>query len=246
MHNNFQDKQGDRYLTLDLDLDSIGSPDKYRIIFYAEQKNLPSDWKIHFTNWNHIPRPVFNISIFPNIVELRQGENKTVDIQLQSSTGFNPTINILLHNESQIATNTYLQVNSKDITIPPYGLISVPMTIIALDNATVGHHTTRLSGYADFPITSYYDVNNSLPASLTEAIAAISKNEEILEQSDLSVVIQPKLGFIDTAINELNKWQFPITFISGIVLGNIGPWIYKKAKSRLENKEKKKFSTEWE
>ena len=89
----------EKYVLLDADLDAMGTPDKYRVIFYAEEIN-GSSWKTDFTNWINIPQPEVVMSTTPSSVDFMPGENKTIELQVNSSTDFNSDIQIYTANQS--------------------------------------------------------------------------------------------------------------------------------------------------
>ncbi len=86
----FSDNQN--YIPLSLDLNSITSPSKYRVMYYATViYNNNSKIVLDLTNWVDIPPPEFTISTLPEPVVLRQGEQKDIGVQLKSSAGVTTT-----------------------------------------------------------------------------------------------------------------------------------------------------------
>ena len=80
------------YIPLSLDLNSITSPNKYRVLFYATViYNNNSKIVLDLTNWVDIPPPEFTISTLPDPIVLRQGEQKDIGVQLKSSAGVSTT-----------------------------------------------------------------------------------------------------------------------------------------------------------
>jgi len=80
------------YTSLSLDLNSITSPSKYRVLFYAiVVYNNSSKIVVDLTNWVEIPPPEFTISTLPDPVVVRQGEQKDIGVQLKSSSGITTT-----------------------------------------------------------------------------------------------------------------------------------------------------------
>ena len=232
----FFGKEGDKYIHFNLNLDNIGSPDKYRILFYAEQIKKDIEWKVDFTNWIYVPKPNFNISISPNFVELIQGDNKTIEIKLESDTGFTPIIDISADVKAQNVNLVYLFFNSSNNyirnTIPPFGTIIFPLTIRAIDNAILGQHDFQITANATFPESPLIKPTTE---SKMQSISSFIKSETIPKKSTLTVIIQPKPTLIDIILEISQKWEFPITFATGIFTGYVIPWILKK----LRNKNKK-------
>ena len=68
-------------MSLPLELSTILFPNKYRVAFYAESQKggrLTTD----FSNWINIPPANLAITTYPNPIVLRQGEQKTVEVQV--------------------------------------------------------------------------------------------------------------------------------------------------------------------
>jgi hypothetical protein len=90
----FYGKGGD-YVLLQADLADMLSPSRYKVLFYAEEiKGLK--WIMDSPKWIYIPPPEFLVLTFPRSVDLRAGEQKNVEVQLNSTNGFNPFSTYLL------------------------------------------------------------------------------------------------------------------------------------------------------
>ena len=113
-YSGFYEKNG-KFVNVTLDLDAIGSPDRYRMMFYAEQIQPPITL-IDPTNWIHIPPPEFDITISPNSTDISQGEQRNVLVQIKSTTGFQPKIN-LYSNQKDVD----LKFNPNVLPVPSYG-----------------------------------------------------------------------------------------------------------------------------
>ena len=65
------------YIPLSLDLNSITSPNKYRVLFYATViYNNNSKIVLNLTNWVDIPPPEFTISTLPRSRSVKTGRTK--------------------------------------------------------------------------------------------------------------------------------------------------------------------------
>ena len=84
----FYEKNG-KYVTLYADLNAMGSPNKYRVMFYAEElkgsTNNPIFWVDDYTSWIDIPRPQFSLLTTPSHIVLRPGEEDSYGIQLNAT-----------------------------------------------------------------------------------------------------------------------------------------------------------------
>ncbi|HKG88303.1 MAG TPA: hypothetical protein VKA95_08250, partial [Nitrososphaeraceae archaeon] len=81
------------YVTLSLNLDHIGSPSKYKVIFYAEVKRDGISFT-DFTRWVAIPPLQVVITTYPNSIEIHKGEKKNIEVKVNSSQGYEPTVKI--------------------------------------------------------------------------------------------------------------------------------------------------------
>jgi hypothetical protein len=73
-YSSFFTKNG-QFVSFSLNLDAISSPDRYRLLFYAEQIRGPT-WLTQFTNWINIPQPEFQISTLPTSMDITQNHTK--------------------------------------------------------------------------------------------------------------------------------------------------------------------------
>jgi hypothetical protein len=85
--NNYTGFFKDNYITLPLDSRSLNYPSKYRLAFIADDAFIKDR---HFcslfdsTNFVSIPPPQINITSSPNSLELRPGEQKSVELEIKS------------------------------------------------------------------------------------------------------------------------------------------------------------------
>lgn len=81
----FTDKE--KYVLMPLDLKSITSPDKFRVIYYAILIYNDSRILLDLTPWIDIPPSQYTFSTTPNPIVVTQGQEEDVGVQLQSSSG---------------------------------------------------------------------------------------------------------------------------------------------------------------
>jgi hypothetical protein len=84
---------GGDYVTLYADLNKMFSPTRYKVLFYAEDvKGLK--WIMDSSKWIYIPPPEFVITTLPQSVDLRQGDSITIEVQVNSTKGFEPSFQL--------------------------------------------------------------------------------------------------------------------------------------------------------
>jgi hypothetical protein len=235
---NFFVKNGS-YVLLHTDLNTMGSPDKYRVLFYAEQMKGPI-WLIDATNWVHIPKPDYEISTSPSSIDLSQGDNKTVIVQIKSTTGFKPTVQLYLKSRDT-ADDMKLNFNPTKVLLPSYGVNTSRLSIYIPSNAELRTHIINVLANATFsPEPFLLPLSKSSHASTMGnlIIPSIEKSEVITKQTALNINVQT---LWEKVLELLNKWQFPITFVSGIIIGNIAPWLFRKIRNRSKNRSDQKL-----
>jgi hypothetical protein len=81
-----------KYVTMSLDLESMTSPSKYRVLFYSllMYDNNSAKSVVDLTSWIDIPPATYEFSTLPSPLVLRLGEQMDIGVQLKSSTGIQP------------------------------------------------------------------------------------------------------------------------------------------------------------
>jgi hypothetical protein len=221
------------YVTLSLNLDHIGSPSKYKVIFYAEVERDGVSFT-DFTRWVAIPPLHVVITTSPDSIELHKGEEKTIEVKVNSSQGYEPTVKI---DAKSRANNIEFAFPQNDtLSIPTFGAATTPLTIRASDDASVGPYTLYISANSTFPSEQLIDVGSENDENST--IYSTLPPEYVVTQSNILVTIQEPLGWVDEVSNFWNKVGNPISFVYGILAG-ISPWIYTRLRKQIKNDKQK-------
>ena len=80
------------YVKLDLDLKSILYPPRYRIFFYAYSLENNKSWLLDPVRWIYVPPPEFSMSTSPATLDITAGDKGTIELNVNSTTGFQPTV----------------------------------------------------------------------------------------------------------------------------------------------------------
>lgn len=207
---------------MSIDLDVIGSPDKYRVMFYAEDKKRDiSIWKTDYTSWIDIPKPQLILTTTPSSIELRPDNKDIIGIQVTSNTGFLPQLSnfIVKDKVSNIELNNIGNKTGNaepipfQIKIPPRinpGKYMIPMLANITTNSTIP--------YLEIP---YLNLGYSF------------------EQVNLPVTILRSFTDEEKIINFWKDWGSPLAFIIGIVTGKIGSSIFEVIRRRVKKNNKK-------
>jgi hypothetical protein len=85
------------YVSIPLNLHAIGTPNKFKVMFFAQIINKSdsgrfSDVLVDVSNWVDIPPPVYTYVTTPNPLVLREGDKEIIGAQLRSSDGMIPNV----------------------------------------------------------------------------------------------------------------------------------------------------------
>ena len=218
-----------QYVLLSLDLGSLLYPNKYKVTFYAEVRDKNNTLITDVTRWVPIPPLELVMSTSPNFLLLRPGEEKTIELKVNSTKGFEPTVVLSTANQSG---NVKANITFDKLRIPSYGVATTPMTISVANNALIRPYTLFTFANSTFPPEELIKVKSSkTSASILPSSEEISEN--IVTQSSMVITVQEPLTEIDKISEFWNKLGSPITFIYGILAG-ISPWVFIKVKERLK------------
>jgi len=237
-YNNFSKKDA-KYIQMSLELSKILSPKKYKVTFYAEVKRkgiIITD----FTRTVAIPPLEINVTSTSNSIELRKGDQKTIEIQILSTQGYEPTVNIDTKSQTNFIKSSfghnYQLSNRSDYTlrIPSYGIATIPLTITSLDDAPTGQQTLFIFVNSSFPSEQFLKPKSYQKLINNDATLVPSsvESENIFTQSSLIVTLQDPLTLIDEINDIWNKIGGALSFIMGILIGQIFPWLKKWLKEK--------------
>lgn len=183
----FDTQDQNRYVHIFLDLDKISSPKAYRILFFTDydfQQGNQYHEISDYSNVVHIPPPDFTISTTPNSVSLRPGEQKTVEVQINSSTPvFRPHVVLSTNNITNL--ESFFTPSERDI--PPIGIATSLLNIKASENALPSPHTLQIFANLSFP-TQYIGGQSPIRTIISE---------NITENSNLAITILEPLSFAE-------------------------------------------------
>ena len=168
--------EGQNYIPLSFGLESITSPEKYKVLYYAgllyhtglTYRNN-SKFVVDFTSWLDIPPAAYTLSTLPSPLILQQGEKMDIGVKLESSSGvtpnavdFNPSKN---YSSIKVPSDPNRSANSSTF----FGIAPTPFTIEVPKEAEVGQYTVpilvNISLGSLFPARSIelWDFNFSVP-----------------------------------------------------------------------------------
>ena len=135
------------YVVLSSDLSAMYSPEKYKILFYAETQGTEGSYIMDFTDWVAIPSPEFAISSPQNFVTIRPGETKTIQLNLTAAPGYEVL--------ASVSTDNLMVSGLNFIVDPPSfpmssGKAAASLTVEAFPNVTSKQYMVPILASASF------------------------------------------------------------------------------------------------
>ncbi|HJS64507.1 MAG TPA: hypothetical protein VJ767_06580 [Nitrososphaeraceae archaeon] len=216
---NFTDffEKGKYFVTISVELKKILYPQKYKVLFYADFRRNDGVLISDFTRWIAIPPLEFDISTIPKSIELHQGLSDNIQVQINSTQGYAPKINLTLENKPK---ETYFVYDSDEIILPSYGMATIPIKITPTKDEVLGPHTFYVTVKSNFPSDELIKIQgvHSVPP------------ENVIKRSAVLLNIQPELDFFDIIQMSWGKVGDFAQFIYGILAG-LSPFIYQQIRN---------------
>jgi hypothetical protein len=230
------------YVNLNFDLGVANYPNQYNIIFYTYTDFNLFDKHYNcydISNWLSVPPPDFIISTSQSPLELRPGEEKNINLNIQSKTNINSQVLISVERiNDNIQVNPYPDL----LSILPLANATYTLVVNATHNAIPGSYTIPLSINMSFPRTVDVSAFGQSFGYSNQIISTINKN------SYLTITILPKLTTEEHLNNFVNSWINPIsglwTFLAGVgaVIAPLIIRMYSKKQMKSENKKLDDYS----
>jgi hypothetical protein len=218
-------KSGEKYIDLSTDLSELGSPDNYRIIFYAVEKKQGTPLLADFSTWAYVPPPKFELSTNPDPVEVAQGENHTFTIQVKSTSDNQP---LRVENFVGKAPSNHHLIWDFNALSKSNNSEPAPVTVRADGEAMAGSYTasviTIMDQYSSFPFSVVEHPNS--PIRVVAANGTFSSGH-IIAEVPLTIKITVTLDLWDNIHNWFVKWGAVVAFFFAIATFLIGLLIDK-------------------
>ena len=225
---NFTRFSGDQlfYVSIPIELEDISNPNKFRAVYYAESKREASPLVSDFTKWINVPPQELQVATYPQSIELRQGETKTVELTINSTSGLEPDVSLYSENQG---TDPVLYFSAKKLKIPSNGFASIPLTVSTSDNTDIGPHTIFIFANSSYPAFEFVKVNAT--SHDFEFPFRIQGDDKMVKTSLLIDVKQP-LSLTDKISEFWNKLGELLLFLYGVVAG-LSPMIFNAIRKKL-------------
>lgn len=237
------------YVDLSLDLGSVTYPNQYSVLFYTGYVFI-KDGRLcglsDISNRVYIPPPEFTVLASPNPVELRVGEEETIELQVKSKTNLKSYAFLSTSQIGGIEAN----FSSNGAYVPPDSSATLPLKVKASENEKAYKYTLPHS----FAIPIF--ANLSIPTeskvrgiSISDDVMKNPISANITESSNLTITVLPALTIPEHLNNIYNSWLLPIsgiwTFLAGVA-AVIAPVLirrYKRKRTKSKNKNKEMRSS---
>jgi len=214
------------YVSIPIELEDISNPNKFRAVYYAESKREASPLVSDFTKWINVPPQELQVATYPQSIELRQGETKTVELTINSTSGLEP--DVILYSENQ-DTDPVLDFSAKKLKIPSNGFASIPLTVSTSGNTKIAPHTIFIFANSSYPAFEFVKVNATSHDS--EFPLKIQGDDKMVKTSLLIDVKEP-LSLTDKISEFWNKLGELLLFLYGVVAG-LSPMIFNAIRKKL-------------
>jgi hypothetical protein len=238
-------ENGRNYILLSLDLGSILYPAKYRVTFYSDvQKDDNSDIIFDFTRWVAIPPPKLQISTFPTSVSLTPGQERTIQVKVNSTEGYTPIVNLSAKAPSDGSIKVDFKKGFDKLVVPSYGVVSTYMTISASQNASIAPYTLTIFANSSFPPEQLIKVklpDNKISSSSTSFPPSVQESQNIFSSSTVPITLLPSLTWQQQISETWNGFGSAINGFVGLVAavigiaGIIGGWFLRKSKANKDS-----------
>jgi hypothetical protein len=226
---------GDQFVTMNFDLATINYPEDIKLFFATSSSLIPGNNTdntcdlVDLTNFAIIPPPQFQLSSSPNPLELRAGEEKTIQLQIKSEANINSYASI---SADAIDNDIRSDFTSDLLSLLPFGNGSTTLRIRALENASVKSYALPIFVNISFPLFLEPTIGGKIQLGY-QVSTVIPKN------LDLTVNIIPGPD-LKEHLDNLTNWIAPLnsvwTFIAAIGAVIVPLVIRKKQKDQQEKR----------
>jgi hypothetical protein len=227
-------EMGKNYVYIPLNLATINSPSQYLMIFGTEARFIENGLLcelIQFTNQVSSPPPEFSIIPSSNSSSLGPGEEKTIEVKVQSHSNIPSTVSLYTNSSTPMLQEATF--SPPVINIPPSGWATAELAIkskwdVALKPASITE-TIPIIAKISFPQKgNFFIFNTNMMISSPAAVSTTAS-------SGLAITL---LNFSDYMIHLLTSLSSPINVLiplAGLVGGSIA-WFLKRSNINKNHK----------
>jgi hypothetical protein len=217
------------YVLLYLDLDTIVSPQNYKLMFYSTALYGKSNFIYDLSSLIDVPPPQYNVLTIPNPVVLRQGEQKIIGVQLKSTTGMIPQIMNYTVEEHQ--SNIDVNFNPDKANVSSFGIEPATFMIATSKEAQIGQYTipllANISTGSSFPLNVFFGHSN----------ATISTKGSKAVPTNLTISVLEPVSMQEQVKDFWSTYGPLITLMGAGFAGGVSTYVFDRLRKRKERNE---------
>ena len=218
---------------MSLDLESMTSPSKYRVLFYSllvYNNNAKS--VVDLTSWIDIPPSSYTFSTLPSPLVLRQGERMDIGVQLKSSSGLQPqdVSFIPSQNYSDIKVIVNPDKPSNGSSSTSFGVAPTQFTIQVPNDAQVGQYS--------IPIMVNVSIGSLFPSKFIDIPnfnLSVPTQGFITQQANLSLSVMKPPTTAEQIKDFWSAYGALISLMGAGFVGGLSTYIFDYLKNRKKS-----------
>ncbi|MDQ4074455.1 MAG: hypothetical protein M3162_09170 [Thermoproteota archaeon] len=232
----FGDGRNSNFVLFSMDMDKIHVNPSFRLMYYSLASYSDNTIEIDLSNWINIPQDSFSIFTTPEEIILRQGESKTVGLQIVSSSGKVSSITDLYGLENYTSLNIEMLHQNDGMANSTiggfYGTEPIQLKLNAPGDANVGKHTIPVSANisfgSNFP-SNFINFRNNFEVFID------TKGYELMEGNITVNVLEP-LSFHEELRNFWSVYGSIISLIGAGFAGGVSSFFFESIKERRKKR----------
>jgi hypothetical protein len=223
-----------KYVTMSLDLESMTSPSKYRVLFYSlliyDNKNAKS--VVDLTSWIDIPPATYAFSTLPSPLVLRLGERMDIGVQLKSSTGIQPQgVDFMpSQNYSDIKVTVNPERSPNGSSSTSFGVAPTQFTVEVPKDARVGQYS--------IPVMVNVSTGSLFPSKFIELPnfnLSVPTQGFITQQANLSLSVIKPPTMAEQIKDFWSAYGALISLMGAGFVGGLSTYIFDYLKNRKKS-----------
>jgi len=219
MGNSITNPDHPNYIILSADLNSMGSPNNYRVAFYS---GIVYDFTTQywdFSNWVDVPPPKFYMSTSPSPIILTKGKTHSITAELKTTGDFVPKVKDFIPSSNSILDVKFNPYSSKKLYDSPQ-----PFEITIPADAPDGQYAIPIR--ANIQVESLFPtafIVGNYPFNLTSV-------GRITGLANLTINVREPPSFQEQFKNFWDTYGQPISIIAGGFAGGVASLFFDRLK----------------
>jgi hypothetical protein len=190
----------------------------------------------------YVPPPEFSMTESPNIVTLRPGDERSVELQLKSNINIKSQVFLSVNTPNDVETN----IVPNETFLPPNGISTPTLTIKPMGGIKFRPYTLPIVANFSIP-TEAKSMAPTQARTLATQIARGSNTAFTNQASNLTVIVQPPFTIPEQLGNFVTTWITPISglwsFLAGVAAVTAPLIIRRRQQSRVKTNNRKETGT---